>query len=60
MRPIDKSARDARRAVAERFRVFIQTLMSQFTTAPAELFKRAEDAHGIGDSPEKKSSAGAR
>ena len=39
----DQSGRHARRAVAERFRAFVQTLMSQFTTTSTELFERAED-----------------
>ena len=42
MRPIDKMPTKARGAVAERFRVYIQTLMSKFTTTPAELLWRAE------------------
>jgi hypothetical protein len=45
MRPIDNTRRHGRQLVAERFRVFMATLTSQFTTTPAELLKRAEVAH---------------
>ena len=42
MRPVDKAKQKARRIVAERFRVFVATLMTRFVTTPAELWKRAE------------------
>lgn len=45
MRPIDDTKTHARQLVAERFRVFMVTLTSGFTTTPAELLKRAEVAH---------------
>ena len=50
MRPIDKTPAKARRAVAERFRVYIQVLMSEFNTTPAELLWRAEH-HSRMDNP---------
>ncbi len=42
MKPIDKAKTSARRSVADRMRMFIATLMGQFTTAPEELLQRAE------------------
>jgi hypothetical protein len=56
----DKSARHARRAVAQRLRAFIQTLMSQFTTTSAELVQRAEDERAVSKRPEGERSVGVR
>ncbi len=56
----DKSARHARRAVAQRLRAFIQSLMSQFTTTSAELIQRAEDERAVNERPEGGRSASVR
>ena len=53
MKPSDKTPTKARKAVALRFRLFIQTLMSQFTTTPAELLWRAEHRSRMDNPPDR-------
>jgi len=53
MRPIDNMPTKARRVVAERFRVYIQMLMSEFNTTPAELLSRAEHSSRMDNPPDR-------
>jgi hypothetical protein len=40
--PERKASREARRAVTEKFRIFIAVLLSQFTKRPEELLQEIE------------------